>query len=110
VVRKLIVGTVMAGAVTLGISHPAVADPTCYTECGPGPQTVVGSGPATAPGGPTSQPSPAPVPSPKQSVPFSGGLPLTGADIEQSAAIATVALVAGVAMVRVSRRRAARAS
>jgi hypothetical protein len=109
-VRKLIVGAVMAGAVTLGISYPAGADPTCYTECGPGPETVLGSGPSTAPGGPISQPAPAPELAPTQSVPSSGGLPLTGGDIEQSAAIATVALVAGVAMVRVGRRKAARAS
>ncbi len=96
----------MAVAVTLGISHPAVADPTCYTACGPGPQTVVGSGPSTSPGGPTPQLSPEPVPIAKESVPSSGGLPLTGADIEESAGIAAVLLVAGVAMVRVGRRRA----
>lgn len=90
----------MAGAVTLGLSLPAGADPTCYTGCGPGPETVLGTGPATSPGV-----SPEPLPSPKQSVP-SPGLPLTGADIEQSAGIATVLLVAGAALVRVNRRRA----
>jgi hypothetical protein len=46
------------------------------------------------------------VPIAKESVPSSGGLPLTGADIEESAGIAAVLLVAGVAMVRVGRRRA----
>ena len=96
----------MAAAVSLGVSHPAVADPACYTDCGPGPQTIVGSGPSTSPGGPTPQFSPAPAPIPKQSVVSSGGLPLTGADVEESAGIALVLLVAGVAMVRVGRRRA----
>jgi hypothetical protein len=110
VARKLIVGAVMAVAVSLGFSHPAVADPTCYTDCGPGPQTIVGSGPSTSPGGPTPQFSPAPVPIPKQSVVSSGGLPLTGADVEESAAIATVLLVAGAALVRVGRRRASPAA
>jgi LPXTG-motif cell wall-anchored protein len=99
----------MAGAVTLGLSLPAGADPTCYTGCGPGPQTVVGSGPSTSPGLPGPQTSPEPVPAPKQSVPSSGGLPLTGGDIEQSAGIAAVLLVAGAAMVRVNRRRVTRA-
>jgi hypothetical protein len=96
----------MAGAVTLGLALPAGADPTCYTGCGPGPETVVGSGPETSPGVPVSQTSPEPVPAPKQSVPSSGGLPLTGGDIEQSAGIATVLLVAGATLVRVHRRRA----
>ena len=95
----------MAGAVTLGMTLPAAADPTCYTECGPGPATILGAAPAVAPSGPN--PSPSPIP--KQSVPTPGGLPVTGADIEQTAGIAIVLLVAGAGMVRVNRRRNASA-
>jgi LPXTG-motif cell wall-anchored protein len=92
----------MAGAVTLGMTLPAAADPTCYTACGPGPATILGAAPAVAPSGPTG-------PIPTQSVPTPGGLPVTGADIEQTAGIAIVLLVAGAGMVRVNRRRAASA-
>jgi hypothetical protein len=109
VVRKLIVGMVMAGALMLGTTRPAVADSTCYTGCGPVPETVVGAGPSIAPSGPSPQSSPAPVPLPIQSAPPAGGLPVTGADIAQSAAAAAVLLVAGVAMIRINRRRTASA-
>ncbi len=107
--RKLVVGVALAGAVTLGFSLPAFADHTCYTACTPLPvgsvgQGPVGHGPATTPGVAASQSPSAPVPT--RSVVSSGGLPFTGADIEQSAGAAAVLLAAGAAMVRVSRRRA----
>ena len=89
----------MIGALTLGMTHPAVADPTCYTECGPGPATILGAGPSTAPSGPG--------PIPKEAVSVPGGLPVTGADIEQTVGFAIVLLVAGAVMVRINRRRAA---
>jgi hypothetical protein len=45
---------------------------------------------------------------PTESVPTPGGLPITGADVEQSVGFAAVLLVGGVAMVRLGRRRARR--
>jgi len=109
VLRKLVVGFALGGAVALGFSFPAFADPTCYTACTPLPvgsvgQGPVGLGPATTPGVAASQSPSAPVPT--RSVESSGGLPFTGADIEQSAGAAAVLLVAGAAMVRFGRRRA----
>ncbi len=103
-----------AGALTLGLSIPAFAD-GCYTGCAPAPVGSVGQGPVgppvgqgaiTVPGVAVSQSPPAAVPVAAQSVPSSGGLPLTGTDIEQSVGFAVVLLVAGAAIVRVSRRRA----
>jgi len=117
VLKKLVVGVALAGAVTLGFTLPAFADQTCYTACTPLPvgsvgqgpvgsvgQGPVGHGPATTPGVAASQ-SPS-APAPTRSVVSSGGLPFTGTDIEQSAGAAAVLLVAGAAMVRFSRRRA----
>jgi hypothetical protein len=96
VVRKLIGGVVLVSAVTLGVTLPAFADSTCYTGCTNAPPGQLGPAPGTAPSGP-------PVLEPT-SVP--GGLPLTGADIEESVAVASVLLVAGVVLVRINRRRA----
>jgi hypothetical protein len=109
VIKKLIAALFLVSMLTVAASLPAVADPTCYTGCspipgGPGPGGFVGPGPTPTPGVHTSPSTPAPVPLAGQSVP-SGGLPLTGADIEQGAAIAVVLLGAGIALVRVSRRR-----
>ncbi len=109
VVRKLIAGVIMAGSVTLGLSLPAGADPTCYTGCTPTPPGVLGAGPATTPGVPASQATPAPLPEPAASVPTSGGLPVTGTDVEQSLVLASVLVVAGGVIVRRSRRRSHRA-
>jgi hypothetical protein len=115
VVRKLIAGTALASALTLGFSLPALADPTCYTGCGPSPSTILGGGPSTSPGGPatilgggpsTPPIAVAPAPVPHESAPPPGGLPFTGTDIEQSVAVASVLLVAGVALVRINRRKA----
>lgn len=94
----------MAGAAALGFSLPAGADTTCYTGCTPTPPGIVELGPATTPGVPNSHAA-TPLPTPTESVPGSGGLPLTGADIEQSVAVAGVLLVAGAVMVRTKRRR-----
>jgi hypothetical protein len=96
VIRKLIVGLVMTSALTIGLSIPAFADPGCYTGCQPGPVSIVDGGPSISPG----------VPAPRESVPPPGGLPITGEDIAQSVGIGAVLLVAGVAIVRVSRRKA----
>jgi hypothetical protein len=111
VLRKLAVGLAMAGVVILGISLPASADDTCYTQCAPTPIGAVGQGSVvqgqvTTPGVAASQSPSATVPVAAQSVRSSGGLPFTGADIEQSLGAAAVLLVAGAAMVRVGRRRA----
>jgi len=103
VVRKAIIGVVVAGVVTLGLSLPAGADPGCYTGCSPSPTNLIGLGPSTLVGGPAVAPS-APVPGPSASAPAPGGLPFTGADIEQTVAVACVLLVAGAAMVRIRRR------
>lgn len=102
-IRKFIVGVFTASVVTIGISVPALADPSCYTGCGPAPISIVGGAPSVAPSGPPAHLSP-----PTESVPTPGGLPITGADIEQSAGFAAVLLVGGVAMVRISRRRGRR--
>ncbi|HEY5024507.1 MAG TPA: hypothetical protein VII76_05995 [Acidimicrobiales bacterium] len=109
-IRKFIVGVCTASVVTIGFSVPALADPTCYTGCGPAPISIVGGGPAPisivgggpsiSPGGPKS-----PLPAPTESVPTPGGLPVTGQDVEQIAGLAAVLLVGGAAMVRISRRR-----
>jgi len=102
----------MAGVVILGFSLPASADDTCYTQCAPTPIGAVGQGSVvqgqvtTTPGVAASQSPSATVPVAAQSVRSSGGLPFTGADIEQSLGAAAVLLVAGAAMVRVGRRRA----
>ena len=103
-VRKAIIGIVVAGVVTLGLSLPAGADPGCYTGCSPGPSTLIGAGPSTLAGGPSGPPSVAPAPGPSAAAPAPGGLPFTGADIEQLVAIACVLIVAGAAMVRLRRR------
>jgi hypothetical protein len=114
VIKKLIAGLFLVSVLTVAVTLPAVADPTCYTGCSPIPGVpvpgipvpggFVGSGPTPTPGAQTSPSTPAPVPLASQSVP-SGGLPFTGADVEQSAAIAVVALGAGFVLVRVGRRR-----
>ncbi len=111
------VGLVAAGVLTVGLSLPAFADGRCYTGCSPTPVPTptpvgsVGGGPAgqgvvTVPGVAVSQSPPAAAPVATQSVPSSGGLPLTGADIEELVGLAVVLLVAGAAVARVSRRRA----
>ena len=99
-IRKFIVGVFTASVVTIGISVPALADPSCYTGCGPAPISIVGGAPSLAPNGP---PAHAPVPS--EAVPTPGGLPITGGDIEQSIGIAAALLVGGFALVRGGRRR-----
>ena len=99
-IKKFIVGVCTASVVTIGFSVPALADPTCYTGCGPAPISIVGGGPSISPGGPKS-----PLPPPTESVPNPGGLPFTGGDVEQIAGLAAVLLVGGAAMVRISRRR-----
>jgi len=110
VLRKLVVGLSMAGVVILGFSLPASADGTCYTKCSPAPIGAVGQGSVVqgqvTPGVAASQSPPVTVPVATQSVPSSGGLPFTGADVEQSLGAAGVLLVAGAAITRVSRRRA----
>jgi hypothetical protein len=88
---------VLAGGVTLGLSLPAFAD-GCYTNCVPSPVGLVGGGPSVSPS------VSVPLPAPSEAVP--GGLPFTGADIEQLAGIAAVLLVAGTVLVRMNRRRA----
>ena len=90
--------------ITIGFSVPALADPSCYTGCGPAPISIVGRGPSISPGGPTT-----PLPPPTESVPTPGGLPFTGEDVEQIAGVAALLLVGGAAMVRISRRTRARA-
>jgi hypothetical protein len=97
VVRKLILGLVVVGGVTLGLSFPAFAA-GCYTGCVPSPPGLVGGGPSVSPS------VSVPLPAPSQSVP--GGLPFTGADIEQIVGIAVVLLVAGTVLVRMNRRKA----
>ena len=107
--RKLIAGVILASALTLGVTLPASADPTCYTGCAPGPPGLVGSGPGgpgTAPTGVTAPAPTVPLPGPTQSVPSPGGLPFTGADVGESVGIALVLVLAGGALVRVNRRRA----
>jgi hypothetical protein len=110
VFRKLVVGLSMTGAVILGFSLPAAADGTCYTNCSPAPIGAVGQGSVVqgqvTPGVAASQAPAVTVPVATQSVPSSGGLPFTGADVEQGLGAAAVLLVAGAAMIRVSRRRA----
>jgi hypothetical protein len=111
VLRKFVAGLAMAGVVVLGFSLPASADGTCYTTCSPTPIGAVGQGSVVqgsviAPGVAASQSPSATVPVATQSVSSSGGLPFTGADIEQSLGAAALLLVAGAAFVRVSRRRA----
>ncbi len=106
VIRKLIVGIFMASVLMVGFSLPAFADPSCYTGCFPGPVSIVGKGPSVAPSGPGVLSTPAPLPRAGSSVPSSGGLPFTGADVEQSIGLAAVLVVAGVAVLRVGRRRA----
>jgi len=113
VVRKLVVGAVVAGAVSFGAALPSFAGaPTCYTGCTPGPMGS-GPGPYLTPGTPVINASGSPGPgsgvTPREAAPPSGGLPFTGADVAGSVGIASVLLVAGGAMVRVSRRRAHRA-
>ncbi len=107
-IRKLIAGAVVAGGVTIGLSLPAFATP-CYVGCTPGPVEIVGSGPSVPPGFLSSQSPHVPVPAQTQAAP-APGLPFTGADIEQSVAVASVLLVAGGVLVRRQRRRAPRAS
>jgi hypothetical protein len=92
----VIVGLVLAGGMTLGLSLPASAQ--CYTGCVPSPPSLLGGGPSVSPS------VSVPLPAPSQSVP--GGLPFTGADIEQIVGIAVVLLVAGTVMVRITRRKA----
>jgi hypothetical protein len=103
VIKKFIVGVLTTSVVTIGISVPALADPSCYTGCGPAPISIVGGAPSIAPGGP-----PANLPAPTESVPNPGGLPITGQDLEQSLGFAALLIVGGVALVRVGRRRARR--
>jgi hypothetical protein len=100
VVKKLILGLVLVGGVTLGLSFPAFAA-GCYTGCVPSPPGLVGGGPSVSPSAPSVS---VPLPAPSESVP--GGLPFTGADIAQSVAIAVVLLVAGTVLVRINRRKA----
>ena len=82
----------------VGVSSPA--------PIGAVGQGSVVQGQVTTPGVAASQSPAASVPVVAPSVPSSGGLPFTGADIEQSLGAAAVLLVAGAAIVRVSRRRA----
>jgi len=102
----------MAGAMTFSLSLPAFAGTTCYVGCAPGPIApvgIVGGGQSTSPGLAAvsgTQATPSVAPPAKQAVQSSGGLPFTGADIEQIVGIAGVLLVAGMVMVRMSRRRA----
>ena len=90
----------MVGGVTFGLSFPAFAA-GCYTGCvpsTPSPPGLLGGGPSVSPS------VSVPLPAPSESVP--GGLPFTGADIEQSVGIAVVLLVAGTVLVRMNRRKA----
>ena len=100
-IQKFIVGMLTASVVTIGISVPALADPSCYTGCGPAPVSIVGGAPSISPGGP-----PVNLPAPTESVPTPGGLPITGQDVEQTLGFAAVLLVGGVALVQIGRRRA----
>ena len=107
-VRKLIAGVILASALTVGVTLPASADPTCYTGCAPSPVGLVGAGPggpATAPSGVTAPAPIVPLPGPTQFVPSPGGLPFTGADVGESVGIAVVLVLAGGALLRVNRRR-----
>lgn len=70
---------------------------------------MVGSGPSVPPGFLSSQSPHVPVPAPTESAP-APGLPFTGADIEQSVAVASVLVAAGAVLVRRQRRRAPSAS
>jgi hypothetical protein len=85
-------GVAMSAAV-VALPTAAFADSTCYTGC------------SQSQGGVTPQvvntPAVAPV-EPKQAA--SGGLPFTGADIEEMAAVGAGALLVGGALVRRSRR------
>jgi hypothetical protein len=103
-IRRIIVGAIVVSGLSIGLSYPAFADP-CYTGCGPGPVSIVGSG-SVPPGLLNSQSPHAPLPAPTESVPAPPGLPFTGADIEQIVGIASVLLVGGVVLVRINRRRA----
>jgi LPXTG-motif cell wall-anchored protein len=92
--RKLIFGAGLAVA-TLGASAVAAvivpaaafADTTCYTGCVP-PQVTTNDGGTVAPATDASD----------------GGLPFTGADIEQMAAIGGGAVLVGALLVRRRRR------
>jgi hypothetical protein len=94
----------MAGVLIVGVSFPAMADTTCYTGCSPPPGGITGTVPSPTPGVRVTQSPPATVPFTSQAVP-SGGLPFTGADIEQSLVIAVVLVGGGFALVRIGRRR-----
>jgi|ERR1700688_4071227 len=106
-VSKLIGGVVLVSALTLGVTLPAFADSSCYTGCTPVVPGVPGPATPVLPGVPGPAPGTAPTGTPVSDSPnVPGGLPLTGADIEESVGIASVLLVAGVALVRINRRRA----
>jgi len=100
-VKKLLAGLAVAGAASLGATLPSYAATTpCYVGCSPGP-IPTGSVPGvpqdvhTRPVGTPQEPSP--------------GLPFTGADIAESAALAVVLVTVGGVLLVVSRRSARRA-
>jgi LPXTG-motif cell wall-anchored protein len=130
-VRKLVVVASLAVGLTAAVAAPAGADQSCYTGCTPGlvpgsipgsppgsvpglvPGEIPGSPPGSVPGAPTGVPgigavgSPVRVPLPRTAAPSSsGGLPLTGTDVAQSAGLAAALVVGGVVLVRRGRRRA----
>ena len=71
----------------------------CYTGC----ETTITSPPVASATSATT-PTPVPLAEPATPVAASGGLPFTGADIEEMAAVGAGALVVGCLMVRRSRR------
>jgi hypothetical protein len=112
VLRKLLPAVALAASAASLSESPASADATCYTGCTPpgGPVTgSSGSGPATNLGGGGASPSPptatAGAGRAPASAPASGGIPFTGADIAETAAIGSVLVVGGTVMVMFGRRR-----
>ena len=131
VLKKLALAVALCAAVVTGAALPASADQGCYTGCAPSDVVPPGSPPVPGtpgtPGGPpgtevpgsrtpvappsftSSFPSPSSV-GPGGSVPSSGGLPVTGADVAEASGWAVALLGAGAVLRRVGRRRARRAA
>src|SRR5215472_12993556 len=74
----------------------AFADATCYTGC---------STPSTGNNNPATPSAPAQAQTQPPSNPASGGLPFTGADIAEMAAVGAGAVLVGGALVQRSRRQ-----